>query len=123
VRDQPQPFIVLNDRLPLVNLNFSSTNRLHPGIQILSAKSRSKAVLVIFQSFISHNIDIWYDDESGGELSYQGFLTPGETTSITAYDRNIFIFTPHGKQRQTIKKYRIIPTQVMTQASLHWSHV
>jgi hypothetical protein len=118
VRDQLHPFIVLNDRRPLVQLNFSSTNRRHPNIKKNSVKSRSTAVLIIFQSFISQDLDIWYDDETGGELSYQGFITPGETTSLTAYDRNIFIFTPQGDQKTIIKKYRINPTQVLTCPSL-----
>lgn len=110
--DQPHPFIVLNDNLPVVHLNHSSTTRPHPNIRFLPARSRSTAELVIFQSYVTYDVDIWYDDESGGELSYQGFLTPGETSSVTAYDGNIFLFTPKENSNKILKKYRISPNQV-----------
>jgi hypothetical protein len=61
---------------------------------------------------MTYDIDIWYDDETGGELSFQGYLTPGETTSVTAYAGNVFLFTPQGNSKKIIKKYRISPNQV-----------
>lgn len=102
---------MLSDRLPVIHLNHSTTNRLHPNIRVVTTKNRFTAMLVVFQSLISYDIDIWYDDESG-ELSYQGTLAPGEITSTTAYENNLFIFTPLGNSKKVIKKYRMSAKQV-----------
>lgn len=112
VQDVKTPYIILTNRLPEVHLNYSSTSRPHPSVRKLPKSSRSTGLLAIFRSLSTRNLDLWYDDESGGEYSYQGSLIPGEVTSITAYEQNMFVVTPVDSPTEIISRIRILPNKV-----------